>query len=276
MHSVAIQLLAEHLPTWRPHIPDLPAVLGRLFELAIPDRPEAAAAAATANGKEGSDHDIAHTAEGALVAFGAIEPQAFFDYVESRLHTLSPQRQQAMVLCIARLMRRDRLQLYPCLPRVVGVILGVLDPHQIAVRDLCLPAVTSVLGYAVRYYNMVAFEQTKQKLAVGYPTGDVVLYDLRTASRYLHFPAHTKPIACLHFSPDGKRLATFCSEEATVKVWQYDSSHRKPKQSFAVKNNKRYISVDEMLQHLRFKWPDERQLHLFGADTDQPVITFAV
>eukprot|EP00667_Euglena_gracilis_P000523 EG_transcript_523 len=270
MHCVAIGLLAEHLPTWRPHIPEMVHIMQRLYDLAIPDRPEGSQAT-----KEG-DHELVHAAEIALVACGVLQPQTFFDFIEATLHTLSPQRQHGTVLCIARLMRRDRLQLYPCLPRVVNVILGVLDPHQIAVHNLCLPAVTSVLGIAVRYYNMVAFEQVKQKLAVGYQTGDVVLYDLRTASRYLHFSAHSKTISCLQFSPDGKRLATFCSDEGIVKVWQFDSSHRKPKLTFVVKNNKRYISLEDVLQNLRFKWVEERQLQLYGADAEQLMIAFTV
>eukprot|EP00668_Euglena_longa_P001466 GGOE01001743.1.p1 GENE.GGOE01001743.1~~GGOE01001743.1.p1 ORF type:complete len:1365 (+),score=170.67 GGOE01001743.1:339-4097(+) len=268
MHCVAIGLLAEHFTTWRPHIPDMVHVMQRLYDLAIPDRPEGTT-------KEG-DHDLVHASESALVACGVLQPQAFFDFIEAHLHTLSPQRQHGTVLCIARLMRRDHLQLYPCLPRVVNVILGVLDPHQISVHNLCLPAVTSALGLAVRCYNMVAFEQVKQKLAVGYQTGDVVLYDLRTASRYLHFGAHSKTVSCLQFSPDGKRLATFCSDEAIVKVWQFDSSHRKPKFTFAVKNNRRYISLEDVLQNLRFKWGEERQLQLFGADVEQPMIAFTV
>lgn len=40
MHCVAIGLLAEHLPTWRPHIPEMVHIMQRLYDLAIPDRPE--------------------------------------------------------------------------------------------------------------------------------------------------------------------------------------------------------------------------------------------
>ena len=112
-----------------------------------PARPMRVAPCVLQSSKD-AESDLVQCAESALVAFGASYPQVFLEYVESHLNHLTAQRQFSTIQCLGRLMRRDRLQLYPCLNRVIGVILTVLDPHQIAVRDLCMPAVTLALGIA--------------------------------------------------------------------------------------------------------------------------------
>lgn len=56
---------------------------------------------------------------------------------------------------------------------------------------------------------MVSFHQRQQKLAVGSIDGMVIIYDMRTASKWQLFEAHRFPIAALSFSPNGDMLCSF-------------------------------------------------------------------
>ena len=51
-------------------------------------------------------------------------------------------------------------------------------------RDYCLPASTVALRTVVAHYDMVVFQQQKQRLAVGDHQGQVIIYNMRTATKW--------------------------------------------------------------------------------------------
>ena len=76
------------------------------------------------------------------------------------------------------------MSLLPQLPRLVETIVRSLDPHVPYLRDKCLEATTKVLHALVKQYPMVSFHQESQRLAVGTKDAAIVIYDLKTATRW--------------------------------------------------------------------------------------------
>ena len=114
---------------------------------------------------------------------------------------------------------------------------GCLDPNiPFNIREKLLPMVTVTLQELIRTYPTVAFHTATQRLAVvvGFSsadgrssqTGQVVLWDLRTATRVQVIQAHPSfNIAAIVFykpppGSDAMGLATYSWDENMVKVWQ--------------------------------------------------------
>lgn len=76
----------------------------------------------------------------------------------------------------------------------------------------------------VKRYPMSAFHQTTQRLAVGTTTGVIVIYDLRTATKWRILQGHERPVTALAFAAGGDLLASFCNEDQTLRWWQAGSS----------------------------------------------------
>ena len=77
-------------------------------------------------------------------------------------------------------------------PVVVSAVLRPLDPSVPSLREGCLHASTSALRILVQRYAMMAFHQGTQRLAVGTVEGVVVLYDLRTATKWRILQGHER------------------------------------------------------------------------------------
>jgi len=70
---------------------------------------------------------------------------------------------------------------------------------------------------------MVTFHQQSQKFAVGTGDGLIVIYDLRTATKWRILEGNAGAIAALSFSPDGNRLASYCAADRSVRTWRCGS-----------------------------------------------------
>merc|ERR1712228_176982 len=69
----------------------------------------------------------------------------------------------------------------------------------------------------------VAFHQPSQKFAVGTGDGLVIVYDLRTATKWRILEGHTGAIAGLAFARDGGQLASYSARDCSVRLWQCSS-----------------------------------------------------
>lgn len=76
------------------------------------------------------------------------------------------------------------------LPRVVETVVRSLDPHIPFLRDSCLVATTKVIHVLVEKYPMIGFHQDTQRLAVGTREALIVIYDLKTATRWHVLEVH--------------------------------------------------------------------------------------
>ena len=69
------------------------------------------------------------------------------------------------------------------------------------------------------HFSTVAFSPDGQSIATGDgPEGDVLIFDVTTYEMRQTLSGHTHRVYDVHFSPDGKRLAT-ASADGTVKLW---------------------------------------------------------
>lgn len=119
---------------------------------------------------------------------------------------------------------QDPVSLLPLLPRLVETVVRSLDPHVPYLRDRCLQATTKVLHALVKQYPMVSFHQESQRLAVGTQDSVIVIYDLKTATRWHVLEGHTGPITAISFAPNGKMLASYSLQDTEVRFWQTTSS----------------------------------------------------
>lgn len=65
----------------------------------------------------------------------------------------------------------------------------------------------------------ISYSFKSKRLAVGARNGQVAIYDLKQGRTQM-LNAHTHPVTVLHFSEDGKLLATYAYADSMLNVWQ--------------------------------------------------------
>ena len=63
-------------------------------------------------------------------------------------------------------------------------------------------------------------ERLGQRLAVGTTDGVVLIYDLRTATKWRILQGHERAVAALAFSAAGDQVASFSVVDGTLRWWQ--------------------------------------------------------
>jgi WD40 repeat protein len=71
---------------------------------------------------------------------------------------------------------------------------------------------------------MVSFHQESQRLAVGTKDAAIVIYDLKTATRWHVLEGHKSAVTAVAFAYSGKMLASYSLEDAEVRFWATTSS----------------------------------------------------
>ena len=203
-HVTAISLLGDGFDIWKYYIPDTHAFANQLFKLALP---------ALTLDKKKEVETIAIDALQAFICMANADPQLYVDFINS---TVNQSNTPPFIICAAITSLYPLMHKYPhCLidhlDFIINLILKVLDPHVISIRDACLNSSTNILRYMVEVYPMVSFHQENQKLAVGSRTGTIIVYDIRTASKWQQFEAYKdKEVNALIFSPLGDKIASYC------------------------------------------------------------------
>jgi WD40 repeat protein len=71
----------------------------------------------------------------------------------------------------------------------------------------------------------VAFNTTIQRLAVGVSDGTIVVYDVKTATKYQYLTCHERGSStAVNFSLDGRFLLSFSLESGEVKIYAQPST----------------------------------------------------
>ncbi|KAI0235471.1 hypothetical protein L0F63_006203 [Massospora cicadina] len=125
----------------------------------------------------------------------------------------------AILQLISRLVPSYPAALSPHLPRIVEVIVKALHPRDAEQRHALIAPATQTLHDLVGAYAAVAFHPGSQRLAVGVSEGAAIVYNLYTATRSLVVEGYHSPVTAVAFSPTGRYLATFSSDESVLKVW---------------------------------------------------------
>eukprot|EP00741_Cyanophora_paradoxa_P007309 tig00001098_g7069.t1 len=203
-------VMAKGYPQWRTYIRE-PAALLRLLFYHFSRAP---AGPAGATGRQ------------ALTLVGTFEPALFLQTMgqeAARAH-MQPEERAAALLSLAALVRKTPASIVPLLPSAVEAILKCLDPSVPELRESCLKPATQVLHLLTSTFAQVAFNMKTQQLAVGTMEGPIVIYDLRTATRWRVLEGHGGPITALALSPSGSTLASFSAHDHTLRAWHTSRS----------------------------------------------------
>jgi WD40 repeat protein len=264
-HTTAISLLGDGYSIWQHYIPDPATFCRELFQLSLP--------ALTATDPKNFVDSVATDALQAFINMSAVDTRAYIEFINSIIvnaQQTSPQTLAAAITSIYPLVHKHPSCLVDHLVVITSLLLKVLDPHFPAIRDVCMPASTNILRYLVEVFPMVSFHQEKQKLAVGNHEGIVVIYDMRTASKWQLFEAHKSQAAAVAFSPNGELLATFAPKEFSCKVWSIDGSgvlnllgvSSRAIRTFEVPSSKTVMKPDEVLKYVKLEWDSSKLLSL--------------
>ena len=126
---------------------------------------------------------------------------------------------RAAVTALTALVKARSAALEAELPLLVEAVLKPLDPSVPALREGLLSASTTALREVVKRYPMVHFHQATQRLVVGAVDGVLLLYDIRTATKWRILRGHTHAISAAAFSPSGEHVASFSAAEGALRWW---------------------------------------------------------
>jgi len=140
-----------------------------------------------------------------------------------RLDLGAPYANSAL-LVLVRFVNNFPQKVLPWLPTLTEAVLRCLEPSDPVLRRSSLSAATSALFELVKTFPMVTFHQITQRFAVGTTTGLIVIYDLRTATKWRILEGHTGRVSCLAFSEDGNHLASYSAGDRSIRTWQCGST----------------------------------------------------
>ena len=171
-------------------------------------------------------------AELALRSLAPVLPREFVEVLGEEMSRHSQlvgsssgsQRSITAIRVLLAIIKRHPIPLLPALPRAVEVVLSTLDPAHPHVRQAFMLHSTAALKEIVRRFPQAAFHQTTQRFAVGTFDALVVIFDVRTATKWRVLEGHEGPVNAVTFDGAGQRLATFSVQEGRVRYWETGSS----------------------------------------------------
>ncbi|KAL6041424.1 hypothetical protein QOT17_024947 [Balamuthia mandrillaris] len=211
MRVTAAELLGKGFAIWKPYVKSLRSLVRALFALTLVTEPP----------------NIAGIAHHSLMLIGIQEPRATIDAIGeiiARTDIGTRERSDALAL-LGSFVKKDPVALLPELPRLVDTVVRSLDPNVPHLRESCLKGATTVLHSLVKLFPMVSFHQKTQRLAVGSERAVIVIYDLKTATKWHVLEGgHKSAITALLFNRKGDTLASYAMEDSNVVIWGTKSS----------------------------------------------------
>ena len=137
-------------------------------------------------------------------------------------------RHEQALMCIINLVQKYPQVLLKHIPLLVSTIIRCLDPSAPRRRKALLSATTASLHVLVTKYPNMAFHQETQHFAIGTgPARDncILIYDLRTTTRWKQLKGHQAAITAIQFNHDGSYLISYSAYERppTVRCWDIGS-----------------------------------------------------
>jgi len=214
--KVASHLLARGAHIWAPHVKDGEGLMRVLY---------------SRYWRFSDFHTTMADTEWALGCVAPVLPSHFVEVVgeEASRHSqlvchVRSERSVAAIKVLVALFKKKPMEMMPALPRAVEVVLRTLDPSHPLVRQAVMQHTTAALKEIVRKFPMAAFHQDTQRFAVGTVDALIVIYDLRTASKWRVLEGHEGAISTVAFDAGGHRLASFSCDEGRVRYWEAGTS----------------------------------------------------
>ena len=271
--GLAAELIGKGFALWRPHIPRLAGLIRRLLTLALYAEFHGGTRSKNIDGSETQGVSVAAAAQRALLEIGAFQPMLFISTVGEEMlrPDMSDEYHRTSIMAMVSLVKKRPLSLARHLSTVVEAVIKSLDPSKPLLRKGCLQASTKALHELVKRFPVVAFHQRTQRFAVGTAGKVIIIYDLRTATKWRLLEGHKGMISALAFAPDGNSLASYSIEEKCVKTWQAGSTgwmggilglSAKCIKTIAVKKIDGPIVPQDALLKCRIQWMSPKQLKL--------------
>ncbi|KAK9721558.1 hypothetical protein K7432_003301 [Basidiobolus ranarum] len=198
----AIELISRGFSTWEPHV-NGSAVLRTLLTLLYNPNPTAS-----------------RLIKVSILRIATANPKLFTSTMITDLLQLKEAKDRNSYLKLISLaVNKKPTILIHYIPRLTEAIIKSLDPRDPKMRKALLKEGTAGLHEIVKTYPSVAFHGDSQKFAVGTNEGVVVIYDLRTATRWQVLEGFTRPVTVISISNDGKYIAAYSREESYIFLW---------------------------------------------------------
>ncbi|GMF24969.1 unnamed protein product [Phytophthora lilii] len=229
--SVSAELLTKGLMLFRPHLVDLSSLI---IQLLLIDMREKLRSAQSENGDEvsiGPGGSLANFNEGGtggsnaamslLVEVGACESAFVLGLLQQEMHNHDrpPGFHESILLYMMELINTHYLLMCRHLPAFVDTIMACLDPTKPERRRRCLPLSTRCLHSLVRRFPMVDFHKETQRMALGTMEAVIVIYDLRTATKWRVLDGHASAVSAVRFRSDGQVLVSYAARDGSVRWW---------------------------------------------------------
>ncbi|EFA85792.1 WD40 repeat-containing protein [Heterostelium album PN500] len=205
----AVELIGKGFTLWKDSVKDIPGLLKCLFTLTM------------------QNDTLGTTAINSLLLIGTVDVMKFIQTIGDEISNESKNLSSTIhaIVLIGLLIKNNPDSVLTYLPRVIDCIIKSLDPHIPAFREACLKQTTAVLHLMVNKYPMVSFHHESQRLMLGTMDGSIVIYDLKTATRWHRLEGHERAlISAVSFSESGKALASFSTKDNLLKIFQTNSS----------------------------------------------------
>ncbi|KAG6945323.1 hypothetical protein JG688_00016607 [Phytophthora aleatoria] len=229
--SVSAELLTKGLMLFRPHLVDLSSLIVQLLLIDMREKQRSTQSddseqAPTGPGGSLSDFNEGGTggsnaAMSLLVEVGAYESAFVLGLLQQEMHNHDrpPGFHESILLYMMELINTHYLLMCRHLPAFVDTIMACLDPTKPERRRRCLPLSTRCLHSLVRRFPMVDFQKETQRLALGTMEAVIVIYDLRTATKWRVLDGHASAVSAVRFRSDGQVLVSYAARDGSVRWW---------------------------------------------------------
>lgn len=267
--ALAAELIGKAFPILRLHIPDLSSLMKRLLILST------------------SGSDLTVVCHRSLLQTGFNSPEEFISTMgREALDPKNPERvRQSALIAIVSLVKKYPTALADSRVLITAVenIVQCLDPSEPVIRKSLLQASTAALHTLVQKYPMLAFHQKQQMFAAGLGRDNdslLVIYDLRTATKWRILEGHTGTITGVSFNPSGNCIVSYSHDEdpPSVRSWNISSqgflssflgisgSHDR---LYKLAPTRRPYSTTECLPSVRVRWLSDTSVQLFREDSSE-------
>ncbi|KAL3669247.1 hypothetical protein V7S43_005629 [Phytophthora oleae] len=229
--SVSAELLTKGLMLFRPHLVDLSSLIVQLVLIDMREKQRTAQIEDSEEVNPGPGGSLANFNEGGtggsnaamslLVEVGAYESAFVLGLLQQEMHNHDRPAgfHESILLYMMELINTHYLLMCRHLPAFVDTVMACLDPTKPERRRRCLPLSTRCLHGLVRRFPMVDFHKETQRLALGTMEAVIVIYDLRTATKWRVLDGHASAVSAVRFRSDGQVLVSYAARDGSVRWW---------------------------------------------------------
>ncbi|DAZ98687.1 TPA: hypothetical protein N0F65_008813 [Lagenidium giganteum] len=227
--SVSAELLTKGLMLFRPHLVDLSSLICQLLLIDMREKqrnPDGSSGGYGSNARVLANGGGSAAALSLLVELGACESAFVLNLLQQEMNNAERSHafRECVLLYLTELINTHYLLMFRHLPAVIDTIMCCLDPTKPERRKRCLELSTRCLHNLVRRFPMVDFHKDTQRLAIGTMEAVILIYDLRTATKWRVLDGHTCAVSAVAFRSDGQIVVSYAAREGSVRWWNSGSA----------------------------------------------------